>query len=463
LSAVRGLSCAAFLAGHCFYAGITAMHCADSYFQKHTQHTRQYYCDQIISAVQKNSESGTIPVSVVVPLYNEYPGFCKTVASLEESAAYSGNRMRVVCVVNNRADDSGAVKENNRLMLAFLRAYSGVLDMHVIDASSPGREIPAHDGVGLARKIGMDFAAAIAHGLLFSAGHTPADVFADVPAQGGVPPATKFPAHCIACLDGDTLVSKNYAASLTQFAASGQPAALTGCRHRTGETPEAETAIRLYENFLRRHSCALKAAGTPFYHIALGPTIVCSASAYCACGGMNTHTAGEDFYFLQALIKICPGKNRTVETPDCTVYPESRLSDRTPFGTGQKIARAIENLHTDSQSCCLPHSAYGEHIRDYPDAAYGEIAFFISLIQDAAYNPHKDVFTADFASDHRVLYDFLSAENFFSVWEKIKRNNCSPKKEGAVNAERLIRAFHTWFDGLKIIRFIHSVEKNTRL
>jgi hypothetical protein len=42
--------------------------------------------------------------------------------------------------------------------------------------------------------------------------------------------------------------------------------------------------------------------------------------------------------------------------------------------------------------------------------------------------------------------EFLEKEKFFKVWPGIRQNTPS---------NQLCRAFHTWFDGLKTLRFLH--------
>ena len=42
--------------------------------------------------------------------------------------------------------------------------------------------------------------------------------------------------------------------------------------------------------------------------------------------------------------------------------------------------------------------------------------------------------------------EFFEAERFFKVWSSIRRN--TPRN-------KLCNAFHTWFDGLKTLRFLH--------
>jgi hypothetical protein len=229
-------------------------------------------------------------------------------------------------------------------------------------------------------------------------------------------------------MDGDTLVSENYFAVLADFAKTAHEvdAAVTAFEHQAGETPEIEAAICAYERFLADHSRRLEECGSIYYHTALGPTIVCTREAYMQSGGMNTRTAGEDFYFLQALTKVLYGKGRLPVKLPATVYPSARLSNRVPFGTGQKIADIIAGASPPA----------------YPDAIYEQIAAFIALMNAGL--------SEQIEAQLPAVHSFLTANNFFQDWEKIRAQH-----HGADAELALKRAFQFWFDGLKIIRLIH--------
>jgi hypothetical protein len=48
---------------------------------------------------------------------------------------------------------------------------------------------------------------------------------------------------------------------------------------------------------------------------------------------MNTKKAGEDFYFLNKIVR----KPGFAEIHEALVYPAARISDRVPFGTGRAL------------------------------------------------------------------------------------------------------------------------------
>ena len=133
-------------------------------------------------------------ISVIIPIKNEFPDFFSTLESLNQSWLSFGEKsscekekILVILVVNALKDDSDdVIKNNEKLIFALEEAknqqkYEG-LDFFTINLNC---KMPEKHGVGYARKIGMDYA-----------------IF--------------FDCKILACLDGDTLVAKNYVETLYQ-------------------------------------------------------------------------------------------------------------------------------------------------------------------------------------------------------------------------------------------------------
>lgn len=378
--------------------------------------------------VRKPADFVHKPVYAVIPACAEYPGILSTFECLNALTEPPS----IVCVVNHRASACAAVKENNRLLITEALKY-GVC---VLDCTEGGHEFKEGEGVGFARRIGMDYA-------LLSG------------------------AQVIACMDADTLVSPSYGKVLHDFCMQGEEllaqgkspfaGAVTGFTHQKAENGEIQAAIDSYEFFIKEHSRRLFKTGTPFYPYALGPSIVSSAWGYAASGGMNRRISGEDFYFLQSLIKIQLQKaapewyGYTAEKPrfmfpqlDCTVFPEARLSERTLFGTGQKLTvltRQNALMGADGQEA-------GSLL--YPDEVYEKIGKTIALFESSKDDPGG--FLSKCAVQLNDVYDFLVRERFSDVLKKITIQNRG-------NPDRFEAAFHTWFDGLKILRLIHYLTR----
>lgn len=440
-----------------------------------------------------------IQIAVVIPLYDEYPEFFQTLYSAEKSyyahiRAAENNllpqqcapQLHIVCVVNNRKSSPQSVKENSRQLIAALklRMHSSVRTyesapaalfcselvrderfgtacaayapaspiISLIDSASERYEMPENQGAGYARKLGMDYA------LLCGA-------------------------SVIACLDGDTLAGRNWFSHLYAFAQKNcgkTAAAVTRFHHQRAENTSVQNAVRLYESYLSEHAEKLKRCGTPYWHTALGPVIVCTAEAYAAAGGMNLRTAGEDFYFLQQLVKITlnTGGMRML---DCTVYPSARLSNRVLFGTGTRLKQLVLNGTAEAKAEAQCHSAVNYPLRNpllFPEEIYAAAARFISLFEETYgilrggeqqraecfASPHSktcsaadsaarsELFVSKISCELPAVYEFLCAERFPQTWQQTA---CANRK----NPRRLENAFHCWFDGLKIIRLAHFLEK----
>ena len=227
--------------------------------------------------------SSAPPVAIVIPVKNEYPGIKDILHSLSASAVRAKTTLHVVCVVNCNEKDSAEIKQNNTQLLSFLDESRKIAGLFVsaLDFTSDGHYLPEKDGVGFARKAGMDFALACG-------------------------------ADIIACMDADTLVAENYAEELVNFSQSHEKRkfALIPFRHQKAASEKLQKAIDAYENYMLLHAEKLRDAGTPYWAPVLGPSVVCTAEGYCSCGGMNRRVSGEDFYFLQSLVKLEIMENR---------------------------------------------------------------------------------------------------------------------------------------------------------
>ena len=103
---------------------------------------------------------------VVIPALAEKDHLFRTLEFLAQNPAGDLARTLVICVINNRRQPPATPDQvrNNQETLARLEAMtasSGPLRLGYIDASSPGFELPDKGGVGLARKMGLDWGLAL--------------------------------------------------------------------------------------------------------------------------------------------------------------------------------------------------------------------------------------------------------------------------------------------------------------
>ena len=248
-------------------------------------------------------------------------------------------------------------------------------------------------GVGEARKIGMD-------SFLQSL------------------PVEKAPHALICSMDADTLVDKSYFKEVVEFFKTHDCGAVSiNLRHGQAPDTAQEKAIRAYEAYLERYAARLKECGSPYAFHTVGSAFAVRGEAYMKCGGMKVRQAGEDFYFLQEI-----AKTSGVQVLEKTlVFPSPRISARTPFGTGQAVRDIMRGVPPSEVS----------------DGAFERLKKLLECVT---------LENMDTSSPELPEKEFLEKEKFFKVWPGIRQN--TPQNQ-------LCRAFHTWFDGLKTLRFLH--------
>lgn len=355
-----------------------------------------------------DSPSRTFAGAVVIPSLAEAANLPQTLASLATNPAELLERFLILVVVNQRADAPDRDTADNRDTLESLPGWKqqyGLDNLFWVDAASPGRELPHKQGVGLARKIGLDLALPLLH------------------YRDGDP--------LLICLDADTLVQPDYLPAITRhFAVSAAGGASIAYCHRPAADSAGQSAIDRYELFLRAYVLGLELAGSPYAFHTVGSAMACRASAYVASGGMNRRLAGEDFYFLQQLHKTSGVESLT----GTVVYPSPRSSHRVPFGTG----RSVGDMLSDGEQRLLFYqpvvfSIVGEWLASVRDNVAADAGLLLE--RAAAISP--------------VLHDVLEQAGFRDAWGNLKKHT----REG----EKLMTAFHGWFDAFRIMRLIHEL------
>ncbi len=375
-----------------------------------------------------------IDQAVVIPALAEERSLFDTLASLCANSPEDLERTLVLCVVNNREpgiarpEDIGQNRRTlerlerlirgrraemdpaDRTLTAQDRAIRGACpNLACLDASSPGMEMPARGGVGLARKLGMDAALG-----MLDYGR----------------PGVKL----LFCLDADTRVEPNYLPAVRRFFETKRnSAAVVEYAHPVEGEPALRAAICCYEIFLRYYALGLRYARSPYAFHAIGSTMICTAEGYAAVRGMNRREAGEDFYFLNKLAKL----NGIGRIADTTVYPAARTSHRVPFGTGQRVVRFLEYRRNEYM---LYHPAVFEILRQWLALMTGGVDGDPERILDRA------------ALIHPRLGSFLERNRFREAWPRIRWNYR--------HAGDLAGHFHVWFDGFRTLKLVHDLTEN---
>jgi hypothetical protein len=388
--------------------------------------------------------------AVVIPALAECPALFDTLSDLAASPREALDRTLVIVVVNNRAEPHARAEdlENNRQTLeAFERdEYPAALRLAYVDASRPGHELPEKGGVGWARKIGLDWAAAVLHENAAPEGGVislDADTRVDanyLPAlqafftrKKGTAPSLAGESPILSLRGASPRATRQSISGSTTSAAPLTPgprwAAVVDYAHPTDD-PELGPAMLAYELFLRYHELGLYRARSPYAFPTIGSTIACTARAYASVAGMNRRQAGEDFYFLQQLAKTGSVERITATT----VRPAARRSHRVPFGTGASLGRFGDDPAAIHQV--------------YHPAVYTVLGAWVHAVREGLGDDGPSLI-ASAECIAPELAAFLLEQGFPAAWDQLRKNHREP--------QRLWRQFHGWFDAFRTLKLIHHL------
>ena len=280
--------------------------------------------------------SKDLKIIVVIPSFNE-KYIQPSIDSLFLNQDKFSFNVEVIVLINNSESEIEEIKEQNLLTLKKLlnlsKTYSNS-NMHLIPVLI-GDLDSKHAGVGWARKLGMDLATQRFKTINFN----------------GI----------IVGLDADTVVESNYFNSIYSFFLNNNfNAASIHFEHPVSGDSFSDIHLEqiiYYELHLRYYKNSLKYSNLPYSFHTIGSAFALTASAYARQGGMNRRKAGEDFYFINKLIK----GEIFGEITDTKVIPSPRISYRVPFGTGRAILEGLNtqrdlSLTYDFQSFEIIHS-----------------------------------------------------------------------------------------------------------
>ena len=371
----------------------------------------------------------------VIPLLDEINSIRSCLGALEASARACRVRPLLIFVINNKESAPEHIRLSNQKTLALLwdagreqrklpapfrgfACHSQSADLLVFDFSTAGYGFPDRQGVGLARKIGADFAFA-----LYQGGYCPAEY-----------------AHST---DGDALVPLDYFLFPEKYPGAKKAAAfIYPFRHQSPEQdgPRHRKATELYHRYLLDYSKGLKRAGSPYGFPTVGSAICFSLRHYARVRGFPKKQAGEDFYLLNKLRK----QGEVCELASQPIILQGRLSSRVPFGTGQGIARI---------TACLEKGIPWKH---YPEEAFLRLASWLTTMND--FCEHCD--TRRLAQEYRQACRQKSLPDgnygFWDILDQLRMQDFVQTLPAKARSART-RKHHllVWFDALKTLQFVH--------
>jgi hypothetical protein len=360
---------------------------SEHYFKRFPNLLNKYAC--------ADAPSIELRLIITIPLFKEEADY--VLSSLEMCKLNSSKEVEILAIVNQPADrqDLSMFHQNQVLELKNRKLKNGI-PLRVISALDLE---PKQAGVGLARKIAMDDALSR---------------FAAIGRDG-----------LIVGLDGDCQVSENYFEALLKGEKSDLNAASLAFEHPLESLSiQEQKNIIDYEIWLRYYSKALEWSNFPFHYLTIGSSMAVRASAYAKIGGMNRRKAGEDFYFLHKLMPMPKYK----ELDDLKVYPQARISDRVPFGTG----RAMAEIEMGKKDFSL---VYNEMI-------FKDLSVLIKSSALGSYELSKLTFWGAFlAEEPKFEHSYNTLVERSSV-------------------ETFAKNFYHWWDGFKVLKFVHFRSQN---
>ena len=348
--------------------------------------------------------SNDLKIIVVIPSYNE-KNIQPTIDSLFLKQDDFSFNVEVIVLINNSESEIEEIKEQNLLTLKKLQNLSKTYiksNMHLVPVLI-GDLDSKHAGVGWARKLGMDLATQRFRTINFNG--------------------------TIVGLDADTVVESNYFNSIYSFFLNNNyNAASIHFEHPISGDSFSDIHFKqiiYYELHLRYYKNSLKYSNLPYSFHTIGSAFASTASAYARQGGMNRRKAGEDFYFINKLIK----GEIFGEINDTKVMPSPRVSNRVPFGTGRAI---LEGLNAQKDLSLT-----------YDFQSFKIIYSWINRIEN------KDFKYENFP-------DILKAYMGEEIWIKhhtMMLNNTNSHKS-------YLKLFYNIFDAFWMLKFIHFLRDN---
>ena len=325
---------------------------------------------------------------VVIPAYKE-PQLGTAVSSLLASKNVPC-KVIILVVINAPEQSSSSDFNLNEKAYEEIRKIKGTdkINIQVQNILLPQKKA----GVGLARKIGLDEAAGWFKKLN----------------RAGI----------LICFDGDCQCNDTYLAAIYKaYKNKNINSGIVSYEHPL----DLDSGIIPYELGLRYYTDGLRYSGYPNVHQTLGSCITIKSDHYCKYGGMNTKKAGEDFYFLNKIVR----KPHFAEIHDALVYPAARTSDRVPFGTGRAL---------------IGYQMHKEKILTaYNPLTFENIKIFINCLPQIIQGQSPDL--------PKAIQGFLNSINFYQNLSEILKKSKS--------LTSFYKHFYDWFDYFLILKLIH--------
>ena len=373
---------------------------------------------------------------ICIPAYNEPPLF---IDRLIQFINKQTSTLAIIVLNRPESIQENNSSENHRCQ-QHLKQQLGInwqhhnLQLHkaennsailLVDRFDTGAAIATKQGVGMARKIAADIALQL------------------INQQHIIEP-------WIYSTDADVLLPDNYfdrsqsSINKAQTASKNIAAYILAYQHIATGNLAIDKATQLYERRLNAYVDGLHLADSPYAFQTLGSTLCVHAKHYAMVRGFPKRAAGEDFYLLNKLRKT--GAIVALQTPIIGI--ESRISHRTPFGTGTSVDNIL--AHDDpEQAAIFYHPQLFILLRK-------TLTWLKQLSNNACIKQKNNDWqqiikhSSEWPIEEQdVMISALTAIDFNSGW-KHSLNNSRDKAQ-------FTRQIEAWFDGFKTLKYLHAL------
>ena len=343
---------------------------------------------------------------IIIPAISENKYLWETLNSIEKQDKKFKNNLLVIVVVNNVKNDKPEVISNNDATYKQLVVSDYDFEFIAIDAYSSKHSLnKKYSGVGVARKVGMDYC------INYS-----------------------YQTSLLCSLDADTIINSDYLDVIEkEYNKYKFQSAVVNFKHQKSKNKKINNAIDEYEKLLKNIANKIKNSGSPYGYVSMGSTIICSINAYIAVGGMVAKQATEDFYFLQQLAKY----NNIHQIKNVLVHPSCRVEERVYLGTGYRMTNYLQ----------------GNKFNDLYiyNQGFIDLKFLYDIITNN-WNSNPRVIKSLITEKNLIIWKYLNNNSFIKALNNIKKNT--------INKTQFMNQFHVWFDSFKIYKFLKLYVKN---
>jgi len=289
--------------------------------------------------------------------------------------------------------------------LSLLKHHQSDAFVLVINRFSDGLEIPKKQGVGLARKIGVDVATSlISH--------------------------YQIKSSWICTTDADAILPSNYFSVLKKVSTTASAINYEFC-HQENDS-EISNATQYYQRALRYYVAGLKWAKSPYAYHSIGSTLAINVEYYAKVRGFPKRAGGEDFYLLNKLIKLAP----IVSLKDSIVEIMPRTSHRVPFGTGPAISSILSKGDPENNY----HYYHPKVFDELKSSLIALTQLFCELDQTSTWENRLSV--SSLAA--------LKSIGLNSLYQHLQ-SNTNTEQQASIQ-------IRIWFDAFKTLKFIHHLQ-----